>query len=90
METQQEPESYNDMDMTDIQPQSPEERIQAIRAIVDSQQFATIDGAVIDLYSASLIVQIYDNLNPINQAKFASYKAPQMGIIAYQLISKQS
>ena len=88
METRQ-PESYNDMNTTDIQPQSPGERIQAIRAIVENQQFATIDGAVIDLYSASVIVQIYDNLNDKNKVIFSSQKAPTMGKVAYKLISKQ-
>ena len=65
---------------------NPEDRISAIRAIVDKKQYAKIDGTMIDLFSASLIVQIYDKLNEENKLKFASFPAGKMGQIAYKLI----
>jgi hypothetical protein len=64
----------------------PTDRINAIRSIVDKKQYAKIDGTMIDLFSASLIVQIYDKLNDENKAKFASFPAGKMGQIAYKLI----
>ena len=64
-----------------------QDRINAIRAIVDNSQYAKVDGTMIDLFSASIIVKIYDNLNEQNQAKFASFPAGKMGEIAYKLIS---
>ena len=64
---------------------SPGDRIQAIRNIVTQKQYAKIDGTMIDLFTASLIVQIYDALKPENQIKFASFKAGKMGEMAYKL-----
>jgi len=64
---------------------NPEDRIQAIRNIVDQKQYAKIDGSMIDLFTASLIIQIYDALNDENKIKFASFKAGKMGELAYKL-----
>jgi len=80
--------TLDDLGQQDIRPATGAERITAIKAIVDNQQFAVIDGAAIDLYSASLIAQIYDNLNPENQIKYSGFTAPKMGEIAFKLISK--
>lgn len=64
---------------------TPEDRINAIRSIVENKQYAKIDGTMIDLFTASLIVQIYDALNAENKIKFASFKAGKMGELAYKL-----
>ncbi len=64
---------------------NPQDRIAAIRRIVDEKQYAKVDGQMIDLFTASHIVQVYDALSEANRAKFASFTAPKMGMIAYKL-----
>ncbi|HDY85878.1 hypothetical protein LCGC14_1774630, partial [marine sediment metagenome] len=54
------------------------DRINAIRTVVHESQFAKIDGVMMDLFTASLICQIYDVLSNENKKKFASYPAPNM------------
>lgn len=66
-------------------PATPEERIAALRLIVEEKQYAKIDDCMIDLFSASVIVQVYDALNEANQAKFAAMPAPRMAQIAFHL-----
>ncbi|MCK5612569.1 hypothetical protein KAR91_62435 [Candidatus Pacearchaeota archaeon] len=66
-----------------------EDRIAAIRAVVDKGQFAKIDGVMMDLFSASLVCQVYDALSDGNKKKFASYSAPAMAEIAYKLVNKK-
>lgn len=64
----------------------PGVRIQAIRDIVTKKQYAKVDGIMIDLFSASLIIQVYDNLNDDNRKRFASFPAYRMAEIAYKLM----
>lgn len=45
-------------------------RIAAVRAIVRDHQAARIDGYIMDAYTASMLVAVYDGLKPENQAKF--------------------
>lgn len=68
-------------------PANNSERIAAIRQIVNSGQYAKVDGCMIDLFSASAIINVYDALNETNQAKFSSITAPAMGKMAFKLIS---
>ena len=65
---------------------SPEERINCIRRIVANSQYEKIDGCMIDLFSASAIVAVYDALNEENRLKFASCPAPKMAIIALKFM----
>lgn len=65
---------------------SPEERIAAIRQIVHAKQYAKVDDTMIDLFTASAIVQVYDALNDANKLKFASFPAGKMGLIAFKLL----
>ncbi len=65
------------------------DRIAAIRRIVSERQYAKIDGTMIDLYSASAIVQVYDALSEPNRARFADFPAGKMGLIALELVSRQ-
>jgi len=67
-------------------PTTPEERIDAIRAIVTAGQYAKVDGIMVDLFSASAIVAVYDALNEENRLKFASLPAGKMGLIAFRLV----
>jgi hypothetical protein len=67
---------------------NPADRIAAIKRIVANKQYEKIDGCMIDLYTASVISQVYDALGDENKLKFSSMPAPKMGVIAYKLISK--
>lgn len=60
-------------------------RIDAIRAIVTAGQYAKVDGITVDLFSASMIVQIYDHLEPENQARYRNMRTDKMARIAYKL-----
>jgi len=64
-----------------------DDRIAAIREVVQNKQYAKIDGCMADLFIASLVCNVYDVLNPENKAKFASFKWPIMAQIALKLTS---
>jgi hypothetical protein len=61
-------------------------RINAIRNIVDAGQYAKVDGCMIDLFSASSIVKVYDAINDDNKAKYRMKTAPVMAKIAFELL----
>lgn len=63
-----------------------EDRIAAIREVVNQKQYAKIDGTMIDLFTASVIVQVYDALSFENKAKFAAMPAGKMGLLALRLM----
>lgn len=65
---------------------NPDDRIKAIRQIVENKQYAKVDGTMIDLFTASAIVQVYDALSPDSRIKFASLTAGRMGLVAFKLI----
>jgi hypothetical protein len=67
---------------------TPTERIAKFREIVQQHQHAKIDGVGIDAFSASAVVQVYDQLSKPNQEKFASFPAPKMTEMAWKLIGK--
>ena len=72
----------------EVMPENGIERINAIRRIVEKGQYAKIDNCMIDLFSASYILQIYDNVSEKNQIKYREMQAPKMGEIAFKLINK--
>jgi hypothetical protein len=61
-------------------------RINAIKRIVDNEQYAKIDGCMIDLFSASAIIKVYDAINEDNKAKYRTKTAPVMANIAFELL----
>lgn len=67
-------------------PANADDRMAAIRAVVDQKQYAKIDNCMIDLFSALHIVRVYEALNDKNKAKFASLPAPRMATIAFGLM----
>ncbi len=67
---------------------NPQDRIAAIRRILEERQYAKIDGTMIDGFSASLILSVYDQLNESNRLKFASMPAGRMGLVAYELMER--
>jgi len=69
-----------------VRPGNSQERIDAIRSIVDKCQYGKVDGTTVDLFSASAIVKVYDALSDQNKAKFASQPVGVMAHMAFRLI----
>ena len=70
-------------------PKTGEERIAAIRQIVERHQYAKVDGVMIDAFSASAIVAIYDAISDKHKATYREKPAPVMADMAFQLLNKQ-
>lgn len=66
-------------------PATGADRITAVREIVTNKQYAKIDGTLVDLFSASYIVAVYDALSPENQAKYANMSVRRMADIAFKV-----
>lgn len=66
-------------------PSNPTERIAAVRAIVTQRQYAKVDGVMVDLFTASHIVAVYDALNEDNRKRFASFPVQKMAAVAFKL-----
>jgi hypothetical protein len=69
-------------------PKDSIERINAVRQIVTNSQYAKIDGIMLDLFSASAIIKVYDAINEANQIKYRSLPVYKMADIAFKLMSK--
>ena len=69
-------------------PSATEDRIDRIRAIVKNCQWEKIEGYMVDLFSASAIVAVYDALNPTNREMFARMPLPKMQSVAMKLLKK--
>ena len=70
-------------------PANAAERIAAFRDIVTNKQYAKIDGTMIDLFTASLVVQVYDALNDENKQKLMTFPAARVSAICYQITKKK-
>ena len=69
-------------------PKTGVERIEALRQIVRDSQYAKIDGIMVDLFSASAIIGIYDRISEANQAKYREMPVYKMADIAFKLMEK--
>lgn len=70
----------------DFHPKTPEERINALRHIVENKEYAKIDGIMVDLFSASCIMSVYNALNKTNKERFAEQDVRRMTYIAFELM----
>jgi hypothetical protein len=70
------------------QPDAGLARIAAVRRIVEEHQYAKIDGQMVDAFSASAIVAIYDALSAENQAKYRGFHVALMADMAFKLLKK--
>jgi hypothetical protein len=66
-----------------------QDRIAAIRKVVEQKQYAKIDGCMADLFTASIVLKVYDALNDKNRMKFSSCSWPVMADMALKLVSKE-
>jgi len=62
-------------------------RIEALRRIVSDSQHATVEGVLVDLFTASAMVQVFDALSPANQAKFDSVPLVTLAVFAMKKVS---
>ncbi len=60
-------------------------KMAALREIVANHQYAKIDGMMVDGFSASAIVQVYDALNTANQIKYVQLPVAKMADVAFKL-----
>ena len=63
--------------------------IDQIRDIVKSKGAKKIGGVMVDMFTASAIVKVYDAINDTNKAKMDKMTVPAMANVAYKLISKK-
>lgn len=64
--------------------------IDAMRQIVQDGAFAKINGTTVDLFSASAVVTIYDNVSDANKAKLLTFSVPRIIDIAFATLRKVS
>ena len=64
--------------------------IEQCRKIVEQKQCAVVGGKMMDMQTASAIVQVFDALNPNNQRIMANYSIDEMAIMASKLVDKVS
>lgn len=62
------------------------DKITQLRKIVADCQHAKIDGVLVDLFTASAVVQVYDALNETNREKFASLDILRMVDLTWDLV----
>lgn len=67
---------------------SGEKLIEVLRYMAAENMAAEVNGVLIDMSSANLIVQIADKLNPKNRAKFIKLPVGMMANMAWELASK--
>jgi len=60
--------------------------IEQMRNIVSEKQCAKIDGVLVDLFTASAVVKVYDALNESNQAKFGKLSPARMADITWKVL----
>lgn len=60
--------------------------IDKIRKIANEHQAASVDGFLVDAFSASAVVQVYDALNPTNRAKFEALAVGPMVALTWKLV----
>ena len=68
---------YSSSDMTNIE---------KIRKIVSEHTAAKVDGVLVDGFTASAIINVHDQLNPVNRAKFAALPLRKIVAVTWKLI----
>lgn len=61
-------------------------RIRQLRKIVEEKTAEEIDGVLVDLFSASAAVNVYDKLNEANRAKMVSLPLVTMINLVFKLL----
>jgi len=61
-------------------------KIEKIRKVVIEKQYAKINGVMVDVYTASAIIKVFDAINAKNKIKFIALPIPRMASIAFSLL----
>ena len=61
-------------------------KLTSLRSIVEHKGYSKIDGVTVDLFSASAILRVYDNISEENQAKYLGMSLPKMASVAFKLL----
>jgi hypothetical protein len=56
------------------------------RQTIKEKQYRKFEGILIDLYSASAVITVYDNLNETNKKKLEALEPKQIIAICFKLI----
>ena len=60
--------------------------IEKMQEVVANKQAAEVNGVLVDLFTASAVVQVYDQVNDVNKAKMQDMSAEQLANVAYKLM----
>ena len=60
-----------------------------MRDIVDNKQAKKIKGTMVDLFTASAVVQIYDKVNDSNKSKMEKLPLPKLVDLAYKIMKRE-
>lgn len=63
--------------------------INKVSQIVSNKQAAQIDGVLVDLFTASIIMQVYNAINDTNKEKMAKANIIKMAAIATNIVEKK-
>jgi hypothetical protein len=66
--------------------ESAEGKLFIMREIVKQKQAEEYLGVLVDMQTANLIVQVWENLNEKNRKKFGSLSIEKMGRLAWELV----
>ena len=69
------------------------EWLSSARQVVETQTYMpgpALDGLLLDMFTASALVQVHDALNEANAAKFAAMPLEKAAPFAFRLIEKVS
>jgi len=62
--------------------------IKACRKVVAEKQYTKVDGMLLDLFTASAILTVFDNISEDKQVKFTSCSLQRMAEMSFQLLEK--
>ena len=62
------------------------EIIAACRAILAQKQYGKINGQMVDSFSASAIINVYDAISDANKAKFLRLSIARMAHVSFSLL----
>ena len=60
--------------------------IEACREIVAKGQYAKVNEVMVDLFTASAIVEVYDAINPGNRDKMVSFPVARVAAVSFELL----
>jgi hypothetical protein len=66
-----------------------EEGIERIRQIVKEKRYAKVNEVMVDLFSASIIIQVYDIVNDANKEKLRGLRVAKLADVCFAAVKNQ-